>query len=420
MKWIGQHIWDFISRFRSDVYLEATETGTIASGGNLGLDSNNKIVKSASPSGTIDLTSEVTGVLPVANGGSGTNTLLDNAILTGTGTSAITAESTLGYVDGLLIISSSDSNEPGIYITNSNTDAVSSLMRFTKSATGADGDDIGRVEFYADNAADEATSFAQILGEIGTAADTDEAGKLSLQVAASDGSTSALQQALTAIGHGTANKIDIGLGYGAASITTIAGDLDIDGDNVTAAGNLTITPGGTSELVGTTVTLDSAANIELEVGAATNYVQTDGIFRGSNIGNILDTKIPISPTMFHSSNYRYAVQYNLVGNGITLPNTAAKAYAEVIIPKGYTATACIMKATDSDNDSTIRCHEGSINGGGVSALAAATTFSSGTATHDFGANDVVGTGSATVIIEWTAGDIVDILHGGTISIEKTT
>ena len=45
MKWIGQHIWDFISRFRSDVYLEGTETGTIASGGNLGLDSNNKIVK---------------------------------------------------------------------------------------------------------------------------------------------------------------------------------------------------------------------------------------------------------------------------------------------------------------------------------------------------------------------------------------
>jgi hypothetical protein len=45
MRWIGQHIWDFISRFRNDIYLEATETGTIASGGNLGLDSNNKIVK---------------------------------------------------------------------------------------------------------------------------------------------------------------------------------------------------------------------------------------------------------------------------------------------------------------------------------------------------------------------------------------
>ena len=45
MKWIGQHIWDFISRFRNDVYLEDVDSGTIASGGNLGLDSNNKIVK---------------------------------------------------------------------------------------------------------------------------------------------------------------------------------------------------------------------------------------------------------------------------------------------------------------------------------------------------------------------------------------
>ena len=45
MKWIGQHIVDFIARFRSDVYLDNTATGTIASGGNLGLDANGKIVK---------------------------------------------------------------------------------------------------------------------------------------------------------------------------------------------------------------------------------------------------------------------------------------------------------------------------------------------------------------------------------------
>ena len=45
MKWIGQLIYDQIARFRNDVYLEDISTGTIASGGNLGLDSNNKIVK---------------------------------------------------------------------------------------------------------------------------------------------------------------------------------------------------------------------------------------------------------------------------------------------------------------------------------------------------------------------------------------
>ena len=53
MKWIGQHIVDFIARFRSDVYLEDISTGTIASGGNLGLDSNNKIVKADEDGATL-------------------------------------------------------------------------------------------------------------------------------------------------------------------------------------------------------------------------------------------------------------------------------------------------------------------------------------------------------------------------------
>jgi len=90
MKWLGQHIVSLIARFRSDVYLEDISSGTIASGGNLGLDSNNKIVKAneatshdaVTLAGTpdyitisgqeitrnqIDLTADVTGVLPVTN-----------------------------------------------------------------------------------------------------------------------------------------------------------------------------------------------------------------------------------------------------------------------------------------------------------------------------------------------------------------
>ena len=50
MKFIGQYIQDFIARFRNDVYLEDVSTGTIASGSNLGLDSNNKIVKATKTS----------------------------------------------------------------------------------------------------------------------------------------------------------------------------------------------------------------------------------------------------------------------------------------------------------------------------------------------------------------------------------
>ena len=42
MKWVGQHIWDLVSRFRSDVYLEGVETGSTASGGALGIDTSGK------------------------------------------------------------------------------------------------------------------------------------------------------------------------------------------------------------------------------------------------------------------------------------------------------------------------------------------------------------------------------------------
>jgi len=61
IKWIGNHVVDFIARFRNDVYLEDVSSGTIASGSNLGLDSNNKIVKATIASGSGDLTAVVAG-----------------------------------------------------------------------------------------------------------------------------------------------------------------------------------------------------------------------------------------------------------------------------------------------------------------------------------------------------------------------
>ena len=60
MKWLGQYIQDLTARFRDDVYLEDIDTGTIASGGNLGLDSDNKIVKATAGTATVATTVTVT------------------------------------------------------------------------------------------------------------------------------------------------------------------------------------------------------------------------------------------------------------------------------------------------------------------------------------------------------------------------
>ena len=156
MKFIGQYIQNLIARFRNDVFLEDISTGTIASGGNLGLDANNKIVKADEASGditgvtagtnltgggdsgavtinladastsvkgaasfsseffdvssgavaiklaSVNLTAYVTGTLPVANGGTGATSLTDGGILLGSGTGAVTATSVLG--DGEILI----------------------------------------------------------------------------------------------------------------------------------------------------------------------------------------------------------------------------------------------------------------------------------------------------------------------------
>ena len=155
MKFIGQFIQNFIARFRNDVYLEDVSSGTIASGGNLGLDSNNKIVKANEPTshdavtlaGTpdyitlsgqeitrnqIDLANDVTGTLAAGNVATLNQDTTGNAAtadalrtLTASGTNAAGASLTLsggistGNAEGGSIIFKS--NNGGSSGTSANT-----------------------------------------------------------------------------------------------------------------------------------------------------------------------------------------------------------------------------------------------------------------------------------------------------------
>ena len=210
MKWIGQHIWDFISRFRSDVYLEATETGTIASGGNLGLDSNNKIVKANTESGELSFTGSTA-----------------NGVLTYLDADSIQVEPNW-YYDGstdLATFTSSDASKPIFSFVNTHSGASGGQLRFQRTTAGSDDDALGYILFHGSNAASELTSFAQIVGGITTAANTDEAGELDINIAASDGFTSNLQTGLRLFGSGADNTVSANIGYGANSTTRIIGSL---------------------------------------------------------------------------------------------------------------------------------------------------------------------------------------------------
>ena len=196
--------------------------------------------------------------------------------------------------------------------------------------------------------------------------------------------------------------------HGATEITTK--------DNAAAAANLQITADGTAELAGTTVTLDSAADIELEVGATTNYVDTSGAYRGGNIGTVSDTFIPVMPVEFvASSNYRNYGNILLNGQAMGPSSDRVLHYAQKIIPKGYTASTVIVNGVDTDGDARFTCFQGDISGTAASAISSATSVNS-TATFT---SNIVGDGEKYCTIMFDPGDTADTIFGAKITIAKT-
>jgi len=148
-----------------------------------------------------------------------------------------------------MAIESSTSAKPLVIIKNTTNDTTAPTLRFVmdKGAAGADDDDIGTISFYSDNSAQEQTAFASIVAEVSEADDTDEAGKLSFFVSESNGTTAQLTAGLILEGeHATDGEVDVTIGAGASSTTTIAGNLVVTGsgagishDGSTANGVLT-------------------------------------------------------------------------------------------------------------------------------------------------------------------------------------
>ena len=327
VKWIGQHIWDFVSRFRSDVYLEDLSTTTETN--ILVVDSDGKVSKNTTTAGgditAVTITTDsgggsaasdtsgsadfsilgATGV-GVTNSGttitatavpgeidhdslsnfvaaehyrwdediSGTatihaNNITDlhgagvdgsaNQLLTDDGDGTVTSEASLGYDGEIFTVQSSTTVRPKIQLVNSNTDAEAPVLAFAKLATGAPADTLGSIKFQGDDDANNATGYALIEGHIEAAADGGEGGKLTLGVATHDGE---MQTGLTLVDGNAEDEIDATIGNGTASLTTVAGNLDIQGNTISTAGNIELATGGSGN-----ITLDAGGNIYHEAHA---------------------------------------------------------------------------------------------------------------------------------------------------------
>ena len=258
MKWIGQHIWDFISRFRSDVYLDSPTAGGSDPDKFLGIDSNNKIIyrtgtEVASDIGSTVLTQEqvedYAGAL-VATGGTKTgisvtyqdgtgdmdfvvddlhNVGVDgsaNQLLTDDGDGTVTSEANLTFDGNNLSIVSATVAEPVLTLKATHTTInKSGELQFLKDAADTeDNERLGLITFYGEDEGNNNTKFAHIQGKIAESDDGSEGGKIEFAIASHDGGMAA---GLT-ITDGDANdEVDVTIGNGTASVTTAAGDLTV-------------------------------------------------------------------------------------------------------------------------------------------------------------------------------------------------
>jgi hypothetical protein len=299
MKWIGQHIYDQIARFRNDVYLEdipaSTETDMLV------VDSAGKVSKRAIDAITVDVSDFMT------NG-------VDNRVLTATGADAINAEANLTFdgtdlslagsgkmefrdtgayihslgtgvleivTDALYVNSTSirlngdGGNEPFIFMTSIVDDSTGPIFYFQKSRDGnglEDGDTLGKIIFNGDDDVGGFQNYGSITGSVIEADHGDEAGQIAISVA-NDGVE---RNGITMTADkGTATEVDVTIAAGAASVTTIAGDLTTNGDDVTFQSSAYHMP---------IVNINS--NFDGQDGGSMYFKKTGGVGDGQILGTI--------------------------------------------------------------------------------------------------------------------------------------
>lgn len=130
-------------------------------------------------------------------------------------TGSIACDSTVSCEDSLTITTDSDGTTGGIL----------NLKKFRGTTTAADNDEIGEIKFSSKNDAGSPgiIGYASIQAEIADVTDGSEAGRLNFKVAEFDGTVTS---GLILNGDTDANgEVDVTIGAGAASTTTIAGTL---------------------------------------------------------------------------------------------------------------------------------------------------------------------------------------------------
>jgi hypothetical protein len=333
MKWIGQHIYDLVARFRNDFYLEgiaaSTETDMLV------VDSAGKVSKRAIDAITVDvsdflidgadnrvvtatgadallaetyLTFQNTGnvstlsvlsdqdtgdlfSIATTTHGATTITTVDNdaaaahfeiaadgnITLDAAGAMALNAQTISSSAQAFLLNGSTFAGTPLMALTNQVNDASGPTFSFTSLRDGnglEDGDTLGSIQFIGEDAAGAAEIYGSITASVVEADNWDEAGQIAITVA-NDG-TERNGITMTA-DKGTATEVDVTIANGAASTTTIAGTLTM----------------GSTAFVNNSGVVQVATQGTIDHDSLANFVAAEHVdWAGASAGTIHSTNIP--------------------------------------------------------------------------------------------------------------------------------
>ena len=348
--------------------------------------------KLATFTGAVTATGALTGTLATAS---------QPNITTLAGVTAMgTAANTLVVTNDIVRFDSTNANDPLVLIKNSANDATSGRLRFLneRGADGQDNDETGIIEFFSyDDGTPNGERYARIIGTIHDASATEESGKLSLQVASHDGGD---EDGLVLTGGSADAEVDVTIGNGTASVTTLAG---------------TLTMGSTAAM--TNAGLLSVANQSNITGLGTI---SSGVWNGTKItdvytnssGKRYGSTIKILPSDFMINEDAAAPLSFKDGSnsGVHINDTANEAIAFVTIPEGMTATLVDVYGTHAK---TLKVWEVNVN---ASFDFTGTTKGTGAVNTQLDITDVDATATNFLAIQVTLTATTQRIWGGIVTI----
>ena len=131
-----------------------------------------------------------------------------------------------------ILFQSSAGDDPLLTLENTANDSTGARIQLLKDrgAAPGDGDELGEIIFSGDDSGQNQTNYVKLRGLTADVTDGAEGGKFEIRVATHDGE---MQPGLVIQDGNAEDEIDVTIGSGSGSVTTINGDLTVSGTTTT-------------------------------------------------------------------------------------------------------------------------------------------------------------------------------------------